>query len=399
MSGASQPAPILADGVAPRAPGRQVSPVRPARVALISNFCPHYRRPLYEELARRMEMDFFFFSEGGERYWNQRLPIEREGDFRRVPLRRVQVLGQPLLPGLAGRLTPARYDAVIVGLTGRLMVPFAYAVAAARKLPFVLWTGVWHHPETRFHQATQRVVDRVYRGSDAILVYGDHVRRALAAVPRLDDAKIFTAGQPVDASRFSLQAAPGRSRELVFVGLLAEHKGIRDLLRAFADVRVPGASLTIVGSGPLEPLVRAAAARDPRIELVGQLTQPQLGSRLAGARCLVLPSVTTATERETWGLVVNEAMHAGLPVVATDAVGAAAAGLVEDGVTGRVVPERDPAALAAALNDVLADDGGADRLGAAARQRADGITFEATAAVFEAAVAHARATREHHWGA
>lgn len=370
---------------------------RHARVALISNFCPHYRTPLYEELARRMEMDFYFFSDGGERYWNQSLPVEQAGAFSRVALRRVHVLGQPLLPGLVARLTTARYDAVIVGMTGRLMVPYAYALASARRLPFVLWTGTWHHPETGFHRATRRVVERVYRGSDSILVYGDHVRRALTAVRGVDDAKIYTAGQPVDASRFVEQATPGRSRELLFVGRLSEDKGIADLLAAFARVEAPDAVLSVVGSGPLEPLVRRAAERDARIRVIGQVPQDELPARLAQARCLVLPSITTATERECWGLVVNEAMHAGLPVVASDAVGAAAGGLVEDGATGRVVPERRPDALAAALRDVLSDDAGADRLGAAARERAAALTFGASAAAFEAAVAHARSTRERPW--
>ena len=63
----------------------------------------------------------------------------------------------------------------------------------------------------------------------------------------------------------------------------------------------------------------------------------------------MLPSITTALDKEPWGLVVNEAMHAGLPVVATDAVGAAAGGLVRDGENGFVVPERDADALAAAV--------------------------------------------------
>jgi glycosyltransferase involved in cell wall biosynthesis len=374
----------------PFAPRGSAAEVARPRVALISNFCPHYRRPLYEELARRMEMDFYFFSEGDERYWNPRLPVEQTGAFRRVPLRRVSVAGNPLLPALASRLSRRRYDAVIVGLTGRLMVPYAYAAARAHRLPFVLWTGVWRHPQTGFHQASQRIVQRIYRGSDAILVYGDHVRRALHGVRGVDDADVFTAGQPVDASRFTATATPGRARGLVFVGLFAEHKGVGDLLEAFARVEDPGATLSFVGNGPLEGDVRRAAGRDPRIHVLGHLPQGQVAQLLAEARCLVLPSVTTTTEAETWGLVVNEAMHVGLPVVATDAVGAAAGGLVEDRVTGRVVPERHPELLAAALRDVLADDVGVERMGRAARERVSHLTFENTAGAFEAAVAHAR---------
>jgi hypothetical protein len=61
------------------------------------------------------------------------------------------------------------------------------------------------------------------------------------------------------------------------------------------------------------------------------------------------------TGKEPWGLVVNEAMNQGLPVIATDAVGAAAGGLVQSGVNGFVVPERDSRALAKAMERILTD--------------------------------------------
>ena len=62
------------------------------------------------------------------------------------------------------------------------------------------------------------------------------------------------------------------------------------------------------------------------------------------------------TGKETWGLVVNEAMNQGVPVVATDAVGAAAGGLVQSGVNGFIVPERDSTALGEAIGYILNDD-------------------------------------------
>src|SRR5919197_5034851 len=131
------------------------------RVALISNLCPHYRQPLYDELARRMDLECFFFAET-ESYANPEVdPLmpssqgtSTNGPFKRIQLKRINVLGQPLLPGLARRLAPDRYDAVISALSGRFMLPFVYTVARARRLPFILWTGVWHHPTTTIHRAT-----------------------------------------------------------------------------------------------------------------------------------------------------------------------------------------------------------------------------------------------------
>jgi glycosyltransferase involved in cell wall biosynthesis len=299
------------------------------------------------------------------------------------------VLGQPLLPGLAGRLTRERYDAVVMALTGRLMVPYVYTLARTRRMPFVLWSGLWDHPTTPFHRATRRVLEALYRRSDAIVVYGDHVRRALVAVDGVEDSKIFTAGQAVEADRFTAAGEPAGSKELVFIGRFEAEKGVDDLFDAFAAVGDAGARLSLIGNGSLDAHVRSRAAEDPRIEVIGHVAQDELPRYLARARAVVVPSVTTRDFREPWGLVVNEAMHAGLPVIATDSVGAAAHGLVEDGVTGFVVPERDPTALARAMNDILAHDDLSVELGRDAQERVAQYTFHSMANAFERAVEHA----------
>jgi glycosyltransferase involved in cell wall biosynthesis len=365
------------------APRRTVSTKR--RVALVENLCPHYRRPLFELLARRFELECFFFA-STEPFWNPLLPTFEAGDFAQVDLPRRSLLGEPVMPGLARRLSRSRYDAVVMGLTGRFMLPYVFATARARRLPFVLWTGTWHHPHTAFHRATRRFTEGLYRRADAIVVYGDHVRRALLSVHGVDDAKIFTAGQAVEGSKFAGSGDPTRSRKLLFVGQFEERKGIADLLSAFALVEDDDVRLAFVGNGSLEGEIRRHAARDARIEIVGHVPQDGLAEQFAQARALVLPSITTNDFREPWGLVVNEAMHAGLPVVATDAVGAAAGGLVEQELTGFVVPERDPRALSSAMTRLLSDDALTATLAARARERVSRFSFDAMADAFEAAV-------------
>ena len=81
---------------------------------------------------------------------------------------------------------------------------------------------------------------------------------------------------------------------------------------------------------------------------------------------LVVPSIPTRTFREPWGLVVNEAMNRGLAVIATDAVGAAAGGLVRDGDNGLIVPAGDSAALAEAIARLAGDPQLRARMGAPA---------------------------------
>jgi len=81
----------------------------------------------------------------------------------------------------------------------------------------------------------------------------------------------------------------------------------------------------------------------------------------------VLASTIIPTGKEPWGLVVNEAMNQGVPVIATDAVGAAAGGLLQSGVNGFVVPERDSSALAQALERILTDEDPRKRMSENAR--------------------------------
>jgi glycosyltransferase involved in cell wall biosynthesis len=367
------------------------------RIAFVDYFATHYRRRLYEELARRMEVDFYFFADERERYWNRKLSLVREGDFRRVELRRFRVAGEAVMPGLALELSHHRYDAVVKSLNGKLMVPIVYLGSRARGVPFVLWTGMWHHPETTFHRLTRPATERVYRSADAVVAYGEHVKRFVAQTPGVDPRKVYVAGQAVERERFTAvrPLRDGRA-EVLFVGQFEERKGLTYLLDAFASRPELPARLRLVGNGSLERQLSSLAERDPRIELVGFVPQDRLPAELARSRCLVLPSVTTELDREPWGLVVNEAMHAGVPVVTTDGVGAAAGGLVQDGRNGYVVPERDSGALASAISRLAADSGLASRLGDQARRDVERFSHAAMAEAFEAAVEHAIAARHRH---
>lgn len=358
------------------------------RVAFITNLCPHYRRPLFELLAEQMEATFYFFSRGEERYLGG---LEHEpGDLPIREPRRVRVAGQPLLVGLERELTRERYDVVVKCINGALMLPHVYNLAWRRKLPFVLWTGMSRHPRTLQHRLRRPLTERIYRGADAIVAYGHHVERSLLGVQGVAADKIFVSQQAVDAGPFEAvdPAFPERA-DVVFVGRLEESKGVRDLLAAFAALDGAAGRLRLIGVGSLEGWIRGQAGSERRVELLGGLGRDRIAAELARARCLVLPSVTTDRGREPWGLVVNEAMAAGIPVVATDAVGAAAGGLVRDGRNGFIVPERRPDALAGALRRLIEDRELARSLGAQARADVEPFNYPRMAQAFTDAIEHA----------
>jgi len=149
-------------------------------------------------------------------------------------------------------------------------------------------------------------------------------------------------------------------RVVLYVGKLSRGKGVIDLLEAAARLHVqhPEATLVLAGDGE----VPAPAAW---VKHLGPLPNADVLALYAGADVVVVPSVIP----EALSRVVLEAMSAGRPVVAT-AVGGTPE-LIEDGESGLLVPRHDPAALAGALARLLENRALAERLGAAARRRAE----------------------------
>lgn len=166
-------------------------------------------------------------------------------------------------------------------------------------------------------------------------------------------------------------ADPGAALRIIAIGTLHEVKGQTHLVEACRLLRERGvaASCVIVGDGP----DRAALSRqigdaglEGSITLVGHLTESAVIDALHAADVLVAPSVPTRRgKREGIPVVLMEGMAAGLPVVASRLSGIPE--LVEDGLSGVLVPPADPASLATALTELAADPARRRRMGAAGR--------------------------------
>jgi glycosyltransferase involved in cell wall biosynthesis len=261
-----------------------------------------------------------------------------------------------------------RYRAVVCPTGGRLAPLAAWAGARRARVPLLLWASLWAHPRSAAHALTYLPLRRLYRSADAVVTYGPHV----SSYVRAHGARnVHVAAQAVDddfwrAPVHSLPHArdwPGAAAvRFLFVGRPAPEKGIPLLLDAWRSTGLTDAqaALVLVGVEPGDALLAAPASPAPAVPPasvvpLGHLQPVQLRSVYAGCEVLVVPSVPTRTFREPWGLVVNEAMDQGLAVIATDAVGAAAGGLVRDGESGLVVPAGDRAALAGAIARLACD--------------------------------------------
>lgn len=359
-------------------------------IALVTNVLAPYRVPLYSLLAERYGVEVLCFGAGASYVPAWFGDLDRQLAAAPFPAHRIDGPREAL--GL-GR----RYDAAIAPVAGGAMLPATYLGMRRRGKPFVLWGSVWAHPRGGAKAAFGWPLMRhVYRHADAVVTYGEHVRRYVARYRGRDD-DVVIAPQSVEAELFGRPVPPDEAAAwraeaglpdgplVLYVGRLVEEKGIEDLLEAWR--LVGDATLVAIGDGPLAD----AVAQTPHARLVGPMSRDRLPVAYAAAAALVLPSIPTPRFREPWGLVCNEALHQGTPVIATTAVGAVAGGLVRDGETGLVVPPHDPQALAHAIERLLADPSLRERLGTAGRAALAGHTYAAMADAFGVALARAGA--------
>lgn len=191
-----------------------------------------------------------------------------------------------------------------------------------------------------------------------------HAERCTVIPLSVDPARFAT---PDPAAVAELRAQhPGPL--LLFVGRLRYYKGLHFLLEALPLLRRP-ARLLIVGIGPEEARLRAqtrSAGLADRVHFLGEVSDADLPAVYAAADVFTLPSHLRA---EAFGIVQLEAQAAGLPVVCTE-LGTGTSYITRHGSTGLVTPPADPAALARAIDLLLANPDLARRMGAAGQARA-----------------------------
>ncbi|HEX3454151.1 MAG TPA: glycosyltransferase, partial [Gaiellaceae bacterium] len=196
----------------------------------------------------------------------------------------------------------------------------------------------------------------------------------------------------VDTGRFAPRPASPEMRELlggregdllvVSVGRLAQVKGFEYLIEAAS--RVQRSSFAIVGDGELRPeLERLVEASSGRVELVGALPHDRVADAFVAADVVVVPSVVDDRGRvDATTSTALEALASGRPLIATNVGGIPE--VVHDGDNGLLVPEKDPVALAAAIERVRTDPDLRERLSARAREFAlERLSWDAAMDGFE----------------
>jgi glycosyltransferase involved in cell wall biosynthesis len=365
------------------------------RLVIITEIIAPYRITVFNALAHHEGIDLkvIFLSETDPtlRQWRV-YKDEIRFSYEVLPNWRFRVGSSHFLldAGLSASLNKFSPEAIICGGYNYLASWQALLWARRRRVRFVLWSES-NAQDTRGRSKPVEILKAHFRKRcDGFVVPGKSAFEylcLLGAPPK----RIFAAPNAVDNAFFAAQAEkvkrqPATFREelgiprryILFVGRLVPGKGVFELLEAYAklegDVR-DEVGLVFAGDGvSKKELTQLAKRIEPgRVCFPGFAQREELAGLYALAETLVLP-----THSDPWGLVVNEAMACGLPIIVSGIAGCAA-DLVEDGWNGYVVPPRDSEKLSVAINALVRQPELNERMSARSSERIRNYSPEACA--------------------
>lgn len=396
------------------APGTELRPLartgenRVVRLAYLVSHPIQYQAPLLRRVAKEPGIDLtvFFISDFslGE-YRDEGFGTSFKWDVPLLGGYRHQMLQtkgpsspvtatRPWIRNLTPVLRAGRFDAI--WLHGYSQITHLRAIAAARRLGI----KVMIRAESQMTSAEgtgltrsmkEAFIRRLFRKIDAFLAigtlnqayyehYGVSPERIFQVPYAVDNAMFQSLASEADLDREKLRGdlglEPGRP-VILFASKLIPRKRAGDLIEAYARLlRVanePHPYLVIVGDGEQRAMLEARARELglAAVLFLGFKNQRELPAYLNLCDVFVL-----ASEREPWGLIVNEAMNAGRPVIVTDEVGASS-DLVEDGVNGFTIPARDVDALVNALSSITSNPEKAREMGRSGLERINTWDYDA----------------------
>ncbi|HEV8463042.1 MAG TPA: glycosyltransferase family 4 protein [Gaiellaceae bacterium] len=272
--------------------------------------------------------------------------------------------------GLRRVFRRTRPDLVIVGGWNQPAFWQALVAARRRRIPAVLWVESTARDARASGGPAAAIRNAAVRAASGFVVPGRASGEYLQSLG-VDRAAIAIAPNAIEHGvvRPPAKRSGDDGFTVLYVGRLEREKGPDVLVQAMREA--PG-TLVVVGDGSL----RAELEHDAppgRVRFVGHAARDELGRWYGEADAFVLPS-----RSDTWGMVLNEAAGAGLPLVASEVAGAAY-DLVDEGVNGYRVPPEDPHAIAEALTRIEAAPGWRATAAARSRELAAGYTPEAWA--------------------
>ncbi len=329
------------------------------KIAILKSHAIQYEVPLFRRLEAENDIDltvYFSWDFGAKETYDPEFGKKVKwdtpllGGYRHVFLKNISprpssnFWGQ-INPGVAREIWKGAYGAIIISGWNSFTNWLAFLTALLRKTP-VYWHG--ESPlnqellKTGWKQTMKKIVlRRVFEKSRGVLCIGLENKKFYASYG-VPEEKMHFVPYAVDNANFMVQRRKHKGRPAaLFVGKLIPKKRVFDILEALRILKKGDMSrellpaLSLVGEGALRKEMEEYVRRNSleHVRFAGFQNQKELPNWYAESDIFILPSGAG----ETWGLVVNEAMCAGLPVVVSDMAGCAA-DLVRHGKNGFVFP-------------------------------------------------------------
>jgi len=355
------------------------------KLVILTEIIAPYRIPVFNALARREEIDLhvIFLAESDPKLRDWLVyKDEIRFSYQVLPSWRRKFAGHNLLlnRGLKSGLQRAAPDAILCGGYNYVASWQAMSWARRRRVPFILWVESTDRDIRSRNRLIEFLKKKFIERCSAFVVPGKSslqyvmnygvLERDIFTAPNAVDTELFAqraeaVRQQAERRRQALQLPP---RFFLFVGRLVREKGVFDLLEAYGkltpELRTL-VSLVLVGDGAAREEVdrRARQIAPGQVRCAGFVQRDQLAGYYALAEGFVFPS-----HSDTWGLVVNEAMACGLPVISSDAAGCVE-DLIEDRWNGWVVRRGDVIQLASAMQELGRDSALRTQMGNHSRER------------------------------
>jgi glycosyltransferase involved in cell wall biosynthesis len=359
------------------------------RLLILTEIIAPYRIPVFNALAAREEVDlhvvFLSETDAGLRQWHVYLDeIQFSYEILKSFRRRIAGFNVLLTRGVSAAIERADPGVIVAGGYSYVAMWEAKRWARARGIPLLLWSESNSQDARRNLWPVEFAKRKFIQACQGYVVPGKSAAEYLASFG-VGKEKISLAPNAVDVKRFATSAELARrdlrgrkrlglpAQYFLYVGRFVKSKGIYDLLNAYAKLpdkiryRV---GLVFVGDGEErnELMRRSRDLRAGCIMFPGFVQRDELPDYYANAIALVFP-----TYSDPWGLVVNEAMACGIPVIATDAAGSIA-DMVCDGMNGYVVGAADADRLSQAMLKLVSDSELCRRMGQASAARSQCFT-------------------------
>jgi glycosyltransferase involved in cell wall biosynthesis len=374
------------------------------KVGLITNIPSPYRIPLFKELSRNNSYDFhfiFFNTTETGRDWRVNLPSDINYEIlnsKPITLLSGKAWDNKLIYldlSIKNALESHDFDVIINGGWSALANYYACFHCKLKKIPLILWSGsiesdlpgrYWY-----LKLIGKNLSKLMIKGTDAYIAYGTLSKQLLIERGAQRD-RVFIAYNTIDTIFFSEEVSRlreekedlkkelglGNKKVILYVGQLITRKGLFYLLEAFREVKKEfiDSTLLIVGSGELEEKLRKFVDDNNIQDVIfyGFLQKEGLPKMYAVADLFVFPTLG-----DIWGLVLNEAMSAGLPVITTSAAGASVDLVKGNGFT---VPPGDAGILRDEMIEILTTEGLVEKMSRESLEIIKDFTIEKSAKGF-----------------